>query len=416
MYRRNLEAVVLEAMADTPVVYLSGPRQSGKTTLVQQLAEGPHPARYLTFDDAAVVAAAQGDPQGFIGGLDGAVVLDEVQRVPALFPAIKLAVDRDRRPGRFLLTGSADVMLLPAVAESLVGRIEILTLRPLSQGELSGRREGFIDALFAARSLPGTSETTDREELWTRVAAGGYPEVLTRSQSRRRRAWFSAYVTTILQRDVRDLAAIDGLTELPRLLALLAARTGGLLNFSELSRASGIPQTTVKRYLTLLEATFLLQPLPAWSANLGKRLVKSPKVYLNDTGLLAHLVGADRSRLAREPRLAGTFLESFVLQELAKQCSWSQTRPSLYHFRTQTGLEVDFLLEDSAGRCAAVEVKASQSLGPGDFRGLRQLRESLGDRLLRGVLLYLGSEAVPFGENLLVLPVEALWASPNEAE
>ena len=277
-------------------------------------------------------------------------------------------------------------------------------------------RSRFSYALFGEQPAPGTAGTLDRVELWTRVAAGGYPEALAQSRPDRRRAWFGAYVTTILPRDVRDLAAIDGLTELPRLLALLAARTGGLLNFAELSRASGIPQTTVKRYLTLLEATFLLHPLPAWSANLGKRLVKSPKVYLNDTGLLAFLVGADRSRLEREPRLAGTFFESFVFQELAKQRTWSQTRPSLYHFRTQTGLEVDFLLEDAAGRCAGIEVKASQSLGASDFRGLRQLRESLGKALRMGVLLYLGSEVVPFGENLYALPIEALWAGASDSE
>lgn len=409
MYVRNLAAPMLAALADTPVVFLNGARQSGKTTLVRQLTEGAHPARYLTLDDAAVLAAARSDPQGFVAGLEGAVVLDEVQRAPKLFSAIKLSVDRDRRPGRFLLTGSADVLLLPGVAESLVGRMEILTLRPLSQGELDGRREEFVAALFADRFDLGSGPAPPPADLWQRVVAGGYPEVLTRSRPDRRRAWFGAYLTTILQRDVRDLAAIEGLTELPRLLALLASRTGGLLNFAELSRASGIPQTTVKRYLTLLETTFLLQPLPAWSANLGKRLVKSPKVYLNDAGLLAYLTGTDAERLAREPHLAGGLLESFVVQELAKQLTWSGVAATLYHFRTQAGLEVDVVLEDAAGRCAGVEVKASRSLGAGDFRGLRQLRESLGARFRRGVLLYLGSEAVPFGENLVALPLDALW-------
>lgn len=409
MFARHLETRLLEALSDTPVVFLQGARQTGKSTLVRELAAGPHPARYLTLDDAGVLAAAESDPQGFLAGIEGDVVLDEVQRVPGLFPAIKLSVDRDRRPGRFLLTGSADILLVPDLSESLAGRVELLTLWPLSQGELLGRRERFVDRLFGSGHLDG-AEPTDRADLAARVLAGGYPEAVSRRREERRQAWFGAYVTTILQRDVRDLAAIEGLGDLPRLLALAASRTGSPLNFAELSRASGVPQTTLKRYLVLLETTFLLHRLPPWSPDLGKRLVRSPEHFLVDSGLLAHLQGIDSQRLAADPDLWGKLLESFVVQELSKQIGWSATRASAFHLRTQTGIEVDVVLEDAAGRCAGIEVKAGATLGERDFRGLRFLADQLGERFVRGVLLYTGREAVPFGEKLVALPIAALWS------
>jgi predicted AAA+ superfamily ATPase len=409
MIHRNITGRIKAALSDSPVVLLNGARQSGKSTLVKKIASDIHPARYLTLDDAGVLAAAKYDPAEFIAGLDGNIVIDEVQRAPELFLAIKAEVDRNRKPGRFLLTGSANVMLLPKLSESLAGRMEILTLWPLSQGEIEGVREGFIDAVFGDK-LPSFSKTTeDRTQTIKRLLLGGYPEVIGRATLSRRKAWFGSYITTILQRDVRDLAHIEGLTILPRVLSLIAARAASLLNFSELSRSIAIPQTTLKRYMSLLETTFLLQPLPAWSGNLGKRLVKAPKVMLNDTGLLSNLIGLYEDGVETYQEIIGAVLENFVAMELRKQEAWSKMQPQVFHFRTQTGQEVDIALENAAGKVVGIETKASKSVNAQDFKGLQTMSESLGPRFHRGIVLYTGSEGIPFGKNVQALPVSALW-------
>ena len=414
MIDRRITSQVLAALADTPVVVLTGARQTGKTTLVRALASSTHPARYFSFDDAGVLAAAQADPAGFVAGLDGPVVLDEVQRVPQLFLALKASVDRDRRPGRFLLTGSANVLLLPRLAELLVGRMEVLSLWPLAQSEIAGAGDSFVDRVFVDPPFSVSSEAWP--QLLDRLLRGGYPEVLGRASAARRQVWFQSYITTLLQRDVRDLVNVERLTVLPRLLALLATRAASLLNTSELSRTSGIPLSTLKRYLALFEATFLTQLLPAWSGNLGKRLVKAPKLFLSDTGVLASLLGANQRLLERDRTLAGPLLENFVVMELFKHASWSQVRPRLFHFRTQTGQEVDLVLEDAAGRVVGIEVKASASVSAKDFKGLRTLAEAVGEGFLRGLVLYTGTESIPFGGAFHALPVQALWppaASPE---
>jgi len=409
MIDRHITSQILAALADTPIVVLTGARQTGKTTLVRALAASAHPARYFSFDDAGVLAAAQADPAGFVAGLDGPVVLDEVQRVPQLFLALKASVDRDRRPGRFLLTGSANVLLLPRLAELLVGRMEVLSLWPLAQSEMAGVGASFVDQVFVDPPFSVSSEAWP--QLLDRILRGGYPEVLGRASAARRQAWFQSYITTLLQRDVRDLANVERLTALPRLLSLLATRAASLLNTSELSRTSGIPLSTLKRYLALFETTFLLQLLPAWSGNLGKRLVKAPKLFLSDTGVLASLLGTNRGLLERDRTLAGPLLENFVVMELFKHVSWSQVRPRLFHFRTQTGQEVDLVLEDAAGRVVGIEVKASASVSAKDFKGLRTLAEAAGEGFLRGLVLYTGTESIPFGGAFHALPVQALWPS-----
>lgn len=408
MLRRNLTGPLLEALSDTPVVLLNGARQVGKSTLAQSLLED-HPARYFTLDDATVAAAIARDPAGFLAGLDGPVILDEVQRAPELFLAIKSSVDRDRRPGRFLLTGSADVFLLPRVSESLAGRMEVLTLWSLSQGEIEGTQETFVDALFGSSFQPPAANVLSRSEVLGRALTGGYPEVLSRASEDRRRAWFGSYTTTILQRDVRDLANVEDLTALPRLLSLLASRSTALLNYSELSRSSGLPASTLKRYFALLEATFLVRLLPAWSDNLSKRLVKSPKLLMTDTGLLSATLGLTQERLAEEPHLAGRLLETFVIMEIRKQTTWGRTRPGMFHYRTQAGQEVDLVLEDSGGRIAAIEIKAGATVQERDVRGLLDLAETLGKRFIRGVILYTGDRAVPFSDRIMALPMATLW-------
>jgi hypothetical protein len=406
---RHLSAPLLAALADTPVVLLHGPRQAGKSTLAKHLASTTHPSRYLTLDDASVLSAARADPAGFLAALEGQVVLDEVQRAPELFLAIKAEVDRSPQPGRFLLTGSADVLLLPRLADSLAGRLEILTLWPFSQGEIKGAKESFVDAVFAKSWPAFSSSGNHRSSLVARLLLGGYPPVLSRPAYERRRAWFGSYITTILQRDVRDLAHIEGLTALPRLLSLLAARSCSLLNLAELSRSIAIPLSTLKRYLTLLETTFLVQLLPPWSANIGKRFVKSPKVLLNDTGLIAYLLGLNEERLELDSMLMGPLLENFVAMELRKQAAWSQSQPRVFHFRLQTGQEVDLVLEDAAGNVAGIEVKASATITARDFKGLRALAELAGKRFRRGIVLYTGSSPVPFASDLHALPIGALW-------
>lgn len=408
MYRRYITSPLVAALADTPVVLLHGARQSGKTTLVRQIAERQHPARYLTLDDAAVLAAASADPVGFVAALAGPAVLDEAQRVPDLLLAIKAGVDRDRTPGRFLLTGSANVLLVPKLADALVGRMEVLTLWPLSQGELAGREERFLDTLFAGASIK-TRIATTRAELIAKIVRGGYPEVQPRAPARRD-AWYGAYVTTILQREVRDLSRVEDLALLPRLLRLLAGQSAMPLNISSLSRASAIPYTTLRRYLALLETTFLIRTVPSWSANVRQRLVKAPKIVLVDTGLASHLLGADQERLSRDGELLGSMLETFVLMELLKQAGWNETGVELFHFRRHAGREVDMVLEDRRGRVIGIEVKAAATVSGADFAGLKELQAIAKKRFLRGVLLYTGRETVPFGDVLEAVPIAGLWA------
>jgi predicted AAA+ superfamily ATPase len=285
----------------------------------------------------------------------------------------------------------------------------------LSQGELEGVRETFIDRLFAGEAFRVASVGPSEPAIGDRVVRGGFPEVVARAAGRRRAAWFGSYLTAILQRDVRDLARIEGLTEMPHLLALLAARTSGLLNMSELSRSAGIPHTTMKRYLALLQTTFLVQLVPAWSANLGKRLVKSAKLLLCDTGLAAHLTGTESGGLETDRSRFGPLLENFVGIELLKMASWSDRDVKLYHYRTSSGREIGFLAEDRGGRVAAVEVKASATVKADDFSAIRSLADALGPRLVSGVVLYTGTQVMPFGDRLTAVPVSMLWTGSGAA-
>jgi len=411
VYRRHITTAFKAALGDSPVVLLVGARQVGKSTLVQSLAgEERGAAQYLTLDDPTVLAAARGNPSGFVDGLSAPVIIDEIQRAPELLVPIKLAVDQRREPGSFILTGSANVLTLPTVSESLAGRMEILTLRPLSQGEISGQQETFIKRLFAGEfKLPKKPPPEERAALFARMMTGGYPEVITRQTQARKNAWFKSYITTILQRDIRDLANIEGLVNLPRLLSLLAARAGGLLNFAEVSRSIGFPQTTLKRYFALLEMTFLIETLPAWSGSRTKQLVKAPKLFLSDTGLLSYLQGLTWERLQLDPTLAGALAENFVVAELRKQATWSEMRVELFHFRTNTDQEVDIVIENEAGEIVGVEVKASARVGANDFKGLRALKQTVGKKFRRGVILYMGNESVPFEDELYAVALASLW-------
>jgi uncharacterized protein len=408
MLQRNIEKSVQLAMTDTPVTLLNGARQTGKTTLAQAIAEKTG-AHYFTLDDSATLALAAGDPAGFIRNLTGSVVLDEIQRAPELFPAIKLAVDQNRQPGRFLLTGSANVMTLPRLSESLAGRMEIIPLFPFSAGELAGRHEGFLKRLFDG-TLANGKPISANNDLPARLTCGGYPEAVERKADDRRAAWFASYISTILQRDVRDLARVDALHTLPNLLKLLAARASGLMNLADIGRDAGLPHTTLTRYLALLETVFLVHRLPAWSPNLGKRLVKAPKLHLVDTGLACHLLGADARRLSDDRLLLGRMMETLVVGELRKQLSWTDPQTTLYHFRTATGAEVDVVLEKADGSVAGIEVKASATIAASDFAALKAMRDQLGKQFQAGIVLYLGDQVIPFGDSLWLVPLPRLWA------
>ncbi len=409
MIKRNIERTIHSAMADTPVVLLNGARQTGKTTLARAMAEQTG-AEYFTLDDAATLALAASDPTGFIRNLQGPVVLDEIQKVPDLFPAIKVSVDKNRRPGRFLLTGSANVLTLPRLSESLAGRMEVIPLFPFSMGELAGTRERFVTRLLDG-TIADTKLTASTENLAARMTRGGYPEAVQRNTEDRRSAWFASYISTILQRDVRDLARVDALHQLPNLLKLLATRTAGLTNLADVGRDAGLPHTTLTRYLALLETVFLVHRLPAWSPHVGKRLVKAPKLHLLDTGLACHLIGANTRRLNDDRALLGRMLETFVVGELRKQLSWAAPHTALYHFRTAGGSEVDVVLEQADGSVVGVEVKGSATVTASDFVALQVLRDQLKKRFHAGIVLYAGDHLVPFGEKLWLVPTQALWAS-----
>jgi len=396
-----------EALEDTPVVLIHGPRQCGKTTLARAVGDGAGYA-YISFDSDVLRASAQADPMGFVADLPDKAVLDEVQRVPELFTALKAAVDRDRRPGRLILTGSANVLLVPRLADSLAGRMEILRLHPLAQAELALKESGFLCALFGEGFKTGEHVRLGKE-LAERVAAGGYPAALARPSSRRRVTWYRDYIETLVQRDVRDLARISSLDALPRLLSLAAGQTARLLNVADLASPFQLSRPTIRDYVTLLARVFLLEELPPWHSNRLSRLVKTPKLHLGDTGLACALLGVDAAALWADRPLLGQLLETFVFQELRRQASWQDEPVAFHHFRDKDGVEVDIVLEGSGQRVAGVEVKAAATVTASDFRGLRKLKESAGNRFAAGVVLYDGEVTTPFGDRLYAVPIRSLW-------
>lgn len=407
LHPRFVRARLTEALADTPVVLVHGPRQCGKTTLARAVGDAAGYA-YISFDDDVRRASAQTDPVGFVADLPDHVVLDEVQRVPELFTALKAAVDRDRRPGRFLLTGSANVLLVPRLADSLAGRMEILRLHPLAQAELAAHRSGFLDALFGEGFKAGARARLGKE-LAERIAAGGYPAALTRPSSRRRAAWYRDYLETLVQRDVRGMARISALDALPRLLTLAAGQTARLLNVADLASPFQLSRPTIRDYVTLLARVFLLEELPPWHNNRLNRLIKTPKLHLGDTGLVCALLGVDAAVLSADRPLLGQLLETFVFQELRRQASWQEEPIAFYHFRDKDGAEVDIVLERGGQRLAGIEIKTSATVTSSDFRGLQKLKESAGKRFAAGVVLYDGEVTAPFGVGMAAVPIRTLW-------
>lgn len=408
-YPRYLAPRLRDALADTPVVLIHGPRQSGKTTLAR--AGGARRRyHYVSFDDESARQAAQQDPVGFIAGLPERSILDEVQRVPELFLAIKDAVDQRRVPGRFMLTGSANVLFVPRVADSLAGRMGILRLHPLAQCELARRPPRFLDALFGQGFKTRVSERLG-ESLAERIVAGGYPAALARRLPARRAAWYRDYVESQVQRDVRDLTRIRSRDAMPRLLRMAATHTARLINVADLAGPFQLTRQTIHDYVTLLERVFLVQRLPAWHSNQLSRLVKTPKLHVGDTGLACAILGLDAAHLHGNRETLGPLLETFVLQELQRQASWRETPITFHHFRDRDGVEVDLVLEQGAGAVAGIEVKAGATVTASDFRGLRKLQQAAGKRFTHGVVLYDGTTSASFGDGLYAVPIRALWES-----
>jgi predicted AAA+ superfamily ATPase len=404
---RLVEPRLLEALGDSPVVLIHGPRQCGKTTLARQVG-GRRGHAYFSLDDGVARAAAAADPAGFVEGLPARSILDEVQRVPDLFTALKVAVDRDRTPGRFLLTGSTHVLFVPRLADSLAGRMEIVRLLPFAQCEVEARPPAFLDTLFDAGFKVRRFERLG-VRLAERIVAGGYPAALARARPRRRTAWYRDYVETMVQRDVRDLARIASLDALPRLLALAAGQTARLLNVTDLSGPFQLSRPTIRDYVTLLEQVFLVEELPPWHSGRLGRLVKTPKLHLGDTGVAATLLGLDAEALNEDRAILGQLLETFVYQELRRQASGHDDEIRFHHFRDKDGYEVDVVLERGGRQVAGVEVKAAATVTSADFRGLRKLAGAAGRRFAAGAVLYDGETSAGFGDALFAVPIRALW-------
>ncbi len=403
---RHARRTVDEALADTRVVLLNGARQSGKSTLVRQVNDELR-GEWRSLDRQATRAAAEFDPTTFVRS-DGLLVIDEVQRVPELLLAIKEEVDADPRPGRFLLTGSARVLGLRSVPDALPGRMETIELWPLSQGEIDGRPDGFVDAVFDEGTDLRHHSAVERSEYVDRIVRGGFPEAVART-GRRREAFFDNYVADLLNREIRQISEIERGPQMRTLIRILAARSGQLLVPGALARELGIPQSTVARYVSLLEEVFLLKRIPAWSRNLTSRAVSTSKVAMVDSGVAANLLGHDARGLRRIDSPLGGLLEGFVTMEIARQLTWSRTRAELFHYRTKDKVEVDIVLEDRRGRVVAIEVKASATVRADDFHGINHLASRLGDDLLVGIVFYAGSDTLPFGPKSRAVPISALW-------
>lgn len=405
LYQRLIEARVAEALSDTPVVLIAGPRQAGKTTLVRQMEN--RGLSYLTLDDELTQLAAKEDPVGLIRSLDRAII-DEIQRAPQLMLAIKKSVDEDRRPGRFLLTGSANLMALPTLADSLAGRMETLTLLPLSQSEMHGTRLNWLDSVFAG-DLPKVSAPLVGEALVDAVLRGGYPEAVSRGTSRRRTAWARQYIDATIQRDVRDVASIDRLDQLPRFLRALGQVSGQMCNYTQLAGQVGLDHKTAARYVGVFEQMYLLKRVEVWARNRLNRVVKTPKMHFIDSGLLSTLIGLTPATAKQDRSQFGHVLETFVYGELLKHASTADGDYQLLYYRDHDQYEVDVVVENAGGQLIGVEIKAAASVGTNDLRGLKRLASIAGDQFKLGVILYDGTETLPLGDRLYAAPISSLW-------
>ena len=409
MIARQIRPFVLEMLAESRAVAIVGARQVGKSTLLQDLTTSDYPAQLVTLDDAADRAAAVEDPTGFVASLKTPAAIDEVQRAPDLLLAIKARLDRDDARGQFLLTGSANILALPAVKDALPGRVDYMTLWPLAAAEIEGSRGNFIDSLLRADPPQLTGAPLGRQAYAERIARGGYPEAQDRGP-RALRSFFSSYLSSIIERDIGDVANLRAPESLERLLAVIAARSGGLVSFQGMGRDLGLDKNTVSAHTRVLENLFLVRALKPWNVNLGARQIKSPKLYVADSGLLTFLLKANARRIETDAAIAGATFESFATMELLRLSSLSASEPSLYHYRDKAGHEVDVVIEADSGDVAGVEVKSGASVTGDSFAGLRRLRDRLGTRFKFGAVLYAGERTLPFGDRLAAVPIAGLWS------
>ena len=407
-YQRSVRPLVLDALADTRIVFVAGARQVGKTTLTEDIAASDHPMSRFTLDDEATRSAAVDDPTGFVAGLPGPALIDEVQRAPDLLLAMKDAVDRDQAPGRFLLTGSANVLTSKKVKDALTGRMETIRLWPLSQAETHGSSRNFIDALFAAQPPQITRAAVGRQAFAEIVVAGGYPEARLRTD-RRRAAWFENYIDTTLESDLRDISDALKLEEMPRLLRLLATQAAGLVSYRSLADKVGLDPKTAKTYVGLLEQMFLVVRFKAWRPGLGAREVASPKVYIADSGLLAFMLGANLGRVTEDDQVTGKIFENFVAMEILRHQPWAAEPVTVFHYQRDRA-DVDVVVERNDGSVIAIEAKASATIRSGSYRWLVDMRDELGDRFKAGVVVHPGAQTIPLGDRLWALPLSALWS------
>jgi len=411
-FSRSISPRMNEALLDTPIVLLAGPRQAGKTTLVKEVAMRKG-MKYLTLDDQLTRLSAQEDPEGFIRSLQFAVI-DEIQRAPDLLLAMKKSVDNDRRPGRFLLTGSANIMTLPRVADSLAGRMETLSLLPLSQSEIEGNAANWVDELFIKKILP-VSHLAVGEDLIHRILQGGFPEAISRPQKHRRTAWFRQYIDSIIVRDVQDIAQIDKLDQLPRFLRALAQTAGQMCNYSQLGGQVGLDSKTVAKYIGIFESMYLLRRLEVFSNNRLGSVLKTPKLQFMDSGLLSTLIGLNEEEILIDRRRLGHVLESFVYGEIIKHIASSHHDYQVMYYRDKEKVEVDFVLQNARGHLIGIEVKASATIKESHLLGLKKLAQYCGEDFQMGVVLYDGSETVPLGNDIWAVPLSSLWGkSINE--
>ncbi len=406
LYPRHVEPCLKEALKDSPVTLIHGPRQCGKTTLARKIGQAGG-YTYISMDDVGHLEHAQSDPVGFVRQLPERVILDEVQQVPKIFSQIKLAVDRKRTAGRFILTGSVSVLHVRGLSDSLAGRMSIIRLRPLAQSELARRKPDFLDTLFSSGfPMRQTEAPTDPT---ARIVGGGYPAALGYTGEKRRIAWYRDYITAITNTDVFTLSRVRSLEDLPQLLALSAASTAQLLNANKLAASFQLTRPTVQHYISLLERLFLLETLHPWHSNRRKRFITTPKLHLGDTGLACALLGVNADDLKADRVLLGHLLETFVFQELRAQAEAHDTSHQFFHYRDKDGVEVDVVIQRGVHSIAGVEVKSSATITASDFRGLRRLQSSLGKHFAGGVVLYNGMTMAGFGDRLYAVPIRRLW-------
>lgn len=411
MYKRQAAAAVKKALTDTPAVFIMGPRQSGKTTLAKSLVDDSW--EYITLDDPEQLALVRSDPSGFIRNLPKEhTVLDEIQRMPELFVIIKQSVDENRKPGRFLLTGSANALLLPRLSDTMLGRMETVALPPLSECEISGAEPSFLRKVLDCEA-PRTSEVRVRDYLLRRIVTGCFPEAVLRADrggDGDAARWNLQYLNGLLQREVQNIEEIDYLERMLRLLRLVGIQTGQLANFTQLGKKLKLNQMTVQKYLTLLGQLFLAEKLSGWDLNEGRRLIKTPKLHVADTGLACAARRLTEEKLLLQPDARGLLTESFVYGELRKQAAWIGGVLDFYYYRDTNGNEVDVVIEDGGGGLFGIEVKSTASLVPRDRSGLKHFREDAGERFRLGILLHDGDHTSCFGDGLFAVPLAALWS------